>query len=130
MTVAPVLDGFGVTVTPLITGGVTSILIVIVCVDFCPAESVAVTMIVFVPSIPVRVFENDPSDATEIVPTSVPLSVADTVTGEDVTSLVEPTRLMLLVLSLAPVSGELIERAGGAVSTLKDTAVDVPSFPS
>ena len=86
VTVLPVSAGFGVTDTALIVGGVVLIFTAIVCSVDLPALSVAVTLIVLVPTIPVISFENVPFSPIVIAPTDVPLSVAVIVTGDDVTN--------------------------------------------
>ena len=65
--VAPVSAGFGVMDTALITGAVVSSVPVIVTVDALPAESVAVTMIVFAPFARVSALQMAPA-LTAMVP--------------------------------------------------------------
>lgn len=124
VTVAPVVDGLGVTLTAEITGADWLILTTTVCVVTLPALSVAVTMIVFVPLTPVSDFVNDPSLPTVIVPTLVPLSVAVTVTGDDVASLVVPLSVMAVTFCLVPLTGDVRLSVGGMVSILNVVTAD------
>ena len=130
VTVLPVSAGFGVTDTALIVGGLSLMLTTTVCSVTLPALSVATTLMVFVPTIPVISFENVPFSPIVIAPTDVPLSVAVMTTGEDVSSLVLPERVIFVVFCLPPLVGDVMTSVGGIVSILKATESDVLLLPS
>lgn len=76
-----------------------------------PAASRAVTTSVLLPSAPVRALLNAPL-VTVMDPTSVPLSLAVTVTGLDVASLVVPSSVIDLVFVIRPLAGDVMFSEG------------------
>ena len=122
--------GLGLMLALLSFGTDVSTLNVRVIVVSLPAVSRALTTIVLFPSAAVNALENAPAEETVMLPISVPLRVAVTVTGLDVASFVVPESVRLLVFVIRLLAGEEMLSVGGTVSILNLVDIAVAELPS
>ena len=115
-TLALVLTGFGASVMPFSTGTVVSSFTLNVMLVVCPAPSLAVTTILFVPSARVTAFEKLPSVSTATDPRLVPFNVIVNVIGLEVASFVLPVTVSADLFVMSPAAGDEIVSVGGTVS--------------
>nr|DAH96581.1 MAG TPA: hypothetical protein [Caudoviricetes sp.] len=122
--------GLGLMLALLSFGTDVSTLNVRVIVVSFPAVSRALTTIVLFPSAAVNALENAPAEETVMLPISVPLRVAVTVTGLLVESFVVPDSVRLFVFVIRLFAGEEILNVGGTVSILNLVDIAVAELPS